>query len=715
MRKQLGAARRRRAEWGVSLAALVALPLPAMAQQPAQGVEELVVIGASRLPESLKSYPGSVTRIGAAEIRGFESVSSDVAQLLAQQVPGLGTATPGTTSNFEQALRGRPPAVLVDGVPVSTPLRDGRHDIRSLSMSVIDQIEVIRGATALYGNGGGGGVINYITKKGRGPAKFETEIGTELSLVHASDSFAPFLRQSGLGQAGPIDFNFEAYVQQTNSQFDADGSRIRPSPNQQGGLADSQIYNLFGKLGSDITDAQRVEVSALYYNQEQDTDYNRLINGNVAARIPTKVAKSPKPPGAVNELNRNLVLNGVYTHNDVFGSSLRVQAYYQDEKQIYVFDPNDYLGGGQSQIVASKHGARADVKTPIEFIPIFKGASMLWGVDYIYDETQQNLVDGRIWSPRVTQSSVAEFIQLTVPFWTRFTFRGGFRHEDISVENPAFNTLRRQPADVSILIPAGKRDFTANVFNAGLTFDMTENLNLFIAYSQGFSTAEVGRVLRDTRVPISLSSATLAGSLDPQQVDNYEAGFRAEYLGQRLTGSIFYNKCSLCSTIDANLRLIRQPDRTYGVEFTLDGNITEQLRYGATATVMKGDQDINADGKYDLALPSNRVPPAKVTGFVEYAPDEHWTLRLQGLHSFKRDPFGNQILSTAVGVAPVQPFTLVDVSVRYKMDRWGAISVGINNLFNEDYFTIGSYLLNRPDRFSKGPGTTARLAYTISY
>ena len=49
------------------------------------------------------------------------------------------------------------------------------------------------------------------------------------------------------------------------------------------------------------------------------------------------------------------------------------------------------------------------------------------------------------------------------------------------------------------------------------------------------------------------------------------------------------------------------------------------------------------------------------------------------------------------------------------LKRAGAVTLGVNNLFNEDYFLIGSYLLNRPDRFSKGPGTTVRLAYTLTY
>lgn len=62
-------------------------------------------------------------------------------------------------------MRGRSVLVLIDGIPQSTPLRAGGRDIRSIDPSVIERVEVIKGATAIYGNGAEGGLINYITKR----------------------------------------------------------------------------------------------------------------------------------------------------------------------------------------------------------------------------------------------------------------------------------------------------------------------------------------------------------------------------------------------------------------------------------------------------------------------------------------------------------------------------------------------------------------------
>jgi iron complex outermembrane receptor protein len=286
--------------------------------------------------------------------------------------------------------------VLIDGVPIGTPLRDGRRDIRSLSLSVIESVEVIRGASALYGNGGAGGVINYITKKGGGENAFESEVGAQVSATHFSDSFSPFARQSAVGRLGPVNFVFDGYVESTKSQFDAEGDRIRPSPNAQGGLADSLIYNVFGKLGTKFGE-HRIDGSLLYYKQVQDSDFNGVITGSTALGLKTRVFKAPRAAGSVKEGNSNFVANLVYSHGDVFGSNVRLQGYYQKYENIFSFDPGFFFGGGQSIIQSKKRGARLDINTPFS-LGFIENGSILWGADYGNDETGQPLADGRIYA-----------------------------------------------------------------------------------------------------------------------------------------------------------------------------------------------------------------------------------------------------------------------------------------------------------------------------
>lgn len=144
---------------GASLA-VIAISMPALAQSR-DAVEEITVVG-SRLPAKVTSIPGSVTILSAAQISKQSEVTPDLGQMLSQLVPGMGPSA-YDASAYTQTLRGRKPVVLIDGVPQSLQLRGGR-DLKILSPSVIERIEVIRGSTAIYGQSGAGGVINYITR-----------------------------------------------------------------------------------------------------------------------------------------------------------------------------------------------------------------------------------------------------------------------------------------------------------------------------------------------------------------------------------------------------------------------------------------------------------------------------------------------------------------------------------------------------------------------
>src|SRR3546814_1918557 len=66
-------------------------------------------------------------------------------------------------SGSGETLRGRAPLYAINGIPQSTPLRDGSRDGFTIDGFFVDRVEVIFGSNALQGIGGTGGIINQVT------------------------------------------------------------------------------------------------------------------------------------------------------------------------------------------------------------------------------------------------------------------------------------------------------------------------------------------------------------------------------------------------------------------------------------------------------------------------------------------------------------------------------------------------------------------------
>jgi outer membrane cobalamin receptor len=89
--------------------------------------------------------------------------------VLAQLIPGIDVSSQGRT-NYGMNMRGRAIVVLIDGVRLNSSRTDSRQ-LDAIDPFNIEHIEVISGATSLYGGGSTGGLINIVTKKGSRSAR----------------------------------------------------------------------------------------------------------------------------------------------------------------------------------------------------------------------------------------------------------------------------------------------------------------------------------------------------------------------------------------------------------------------------------------------------------------------------------------------------------------------------------------------------------------
>jgi len=136
---------------------------------------EEVIVTASRLEEPLRYSPDSVTVVTGEEI---QKKGKKIVLDVLRDVPGVfirqNSSFGGSSSIYLRGANNAHTLIMIDSVRVGDPMAgDGKMSISHLSTDNIERIEIIRGAqSVLYGSDAIGGVINIITKKGRGKPEF---------------------------------------------------------------------------------------------------------------------------------------------------------------------------------------------------------------------------------------------------------------------------------------------------------------------------------------------------------------------------------------------------------------------------------------------------------------------------------------------------------------------------------------------------------------
>lgn len=222
--------------------------------------------------KNIAEIAGTVQSIDQKQIIQQATAGRKVADILAQLVPSLASSS-GTTSNYGQTMRGRNVLVMIDGVS-QTGSRDVSRQLNSISPGMIERIEVISGATSIYGSGATGGIINIITKRAdtSKPLSFETKVGITSSDTFRGDGLAYEAGQSVSFNKGNMDGFLGANFTSRGSQFDGNGDRISLSP-WQGSTMDTDTIDVNGRLNFNLNDTQTLSFGAQYYKDKQDTDY----------------------------------------------------------------------------------------------------------------------------------------------------------------------------------------------------------------------------------------------------------------------------------------------------------------------------------------------------------------------------------------------------------------------------------------------------------
>ncbi|GAB3705070.1 TonB-dependent siderophore receptor [Spirosoma flavus] len=677
-----------------------------------------VIVSASRRQETLAETPASVNVINSRDVQLQSGISPNIGNVLAYSVPGLALST-NQTSTFGQTLRGRNVLVLIDGIPQSTPLRAGSRDIRTIDPSVIERVEVIKGATSIYGNGADGGLINYITKKPVAGKTFggATSIGMTGNLFHLNNSIGSRFTQQFYGKVGQLDYVVSGLYDKTGVFYDAKGEVISP----EYGLGETKQYQGFVKLGYDLNfgsrqGRDRIEAMYNYYSSNQHSNYV-LQAGKYPTTPAIGVLGTRIGVDEGNRFNHNAYVT--YRSRDLIGGTdLEVNLYMQKFETVYS-NSTSFFGSGQSKINSDKKGVRLNLTTPFSAGNVLIG-DVTYGFDLLNDVTSQYLVDGRLWVPDMNMNNKAPYAQANTTIGQHLIAKGGVRYENIQVNVSDYTTLATgADGKGSVAVKGGNLNYNALVFNAGLRYTKFKAFNPFVSYSQAFSIYDLGRVLRAaTQNTISLLQT------EPIIVNNYEVGFSSRRGIAEFSAAYYLSTSKLGSSLVANANGIftpqRLPERVQGVEFSLDLNLLRNLTLGGNYAYIEGKVDSNNDGQFDgdadTYLNTTRIAPPKTTASLRYSPIKSVNLGLFWIHSGNRDRFKPQANGAYLsGEGPIHAFDLVNLSAGWQTTKSTRLNLGVENLLNESYYPVVSQFYAANATYTRGNGARFNLSFTYSY
>lgn len=133
------------------------------------------MVSANRSHRSVAEMAQTTWVIEGQELEQQVQGGLEIKDILAQLIPGIDVSSQGRT-NYGMNMRGRSIMVMIDGVRLNSSRSDSRQ-LDSIDPFNIAHIEVISGATSLYGGGSTGGLINIVTKKGQEGKQVELQIG----------------------------------------------------------------------------------------------------------------------------------------------------------------------------------------------------------------------------------------------------------------------------------------------------------------------------------------------------------------------------------------------------------------------------------------------------------------------------------------------------------------------------------------------------------
>ena len=656
----------------------------------------LTVTSAKAAPPSLS--PGLKTSLPVDSLPKSVSVMN-ADQIKAQGLKSVGDIidyTPGVTNSQGEGHRD---AAVIRGVRTTQDFyRDGvRDDVQYYRpLYNFEQVEVIRGPDALLsGFGGGYGLINRVSKKGK--------VGEDFTVVDGSlDTFGETNVQldKNFNLNDSTAFRVNLYIENLENHRDfyyGDGFGVNPV------------------LKYDLGDGSTLDLSYEYLDQERFID--RGIPTNKTTGKPVESYKDIVFGDSTENFSTHEahIFRAIFEHEVAASLKGRLSASHSSHDKLYQnLYANDWdtaaetveLDGYKDTTKRSTAILSYDVSGEFETGGIVH--NIVAGIQYLDMDNDNDRYNTKFTTSGTDKESFAIRRPLLIAggYGTNSastaTYNQGYSGANSSLADRSFadvnvlsfyvndevalmdslnlllgvrfDDMRFDFVDAKSSSKSGKdRDFTTSP-RVGLTVDVTNEAMLYAAYSETFAPKagdQYATLTFKNKAGTKISDS--AGRLDPDSFENLEFGVKYDLpVGLSLTAAYFEVTANKPQPDGSGGSQMIQSEVS-GFEIALTGSLTDKWFLSAGFTDLDAK---DSDG--------NRLKEAPETVFSvwnNYLVSDRLAVNLGII--YQDESYANK---TTAGSALLPDYTRVDAGASYGLTENTRVRLHVENLFDELYF-----------------------------
>jgi catecholate siderophore receptor len=664
---------------------------------PKVRVVDEVIVEASRYSESetrtatktdtpLRDVPQSVTVVTSDLIR--DQAMQSLADVV-RYVPGV-TMGQGEGHRDAPTLRGNSTTAdfFVDGV------RDDVQYYRDVYNA--ERIEVLKGPNAMiFGRGGGGGVINRVTKHADGRHH------GEVSLQGGSYDNKRITADIGEGINDVLALRLNAMYEDSESYRDfVDLERYGFNPTATLNLSDATRVRLGYEHFNDERTVDRgvpsrngrpVDVDASTFFGNPDLSYSEATVNLATVTVEHDFSDSVRLRNHTQYADYDKFYQNVFASTSVRDDgTVTLGAYNSGTKRENLFNQTDLTWSVATGSV--RHTLLAGVEfgsqktdnlrhnssfgsSPLAIVPVTNPVSRA-PVDF--DELDRN--------NRADVSVAAVYLQDQIELSDQWQLIAGLRYDQFEMEFDDHLTGERFERDDDLVSP-----------RVGVIYKPIEPMSLYASYSISY--------LPSSGDQFSSLDATSA-ALEPEEFENIEVGLKWDVNDALAFTAAVYQLDRTNTRAPGptpGTIVLTGETRSEGVELGLSGSITE--RWGIMAGYAFQDAEItrttsSAPKGRDVAL----VPEHQLSLWNTYAISPMWRVGLGATH--QSDMYAS--ISNAV---TLPSFTRVDAAVFFTLNDHFQAQLNVENLFDEEYH----WTAHNDNNITPGSPTAVRVSLTTRF